>query len=294
MQKINVAFNAKDSLDINGQVEFESLQGKLYVALQTSMDMYTLLNIFKMYAQEKIHFDSLSLANVNEKVDIQIGETQKHTSTFLIETQGQNIGALNFSRQEPFSDQEQKLLSVLIKPLAFPLRHALEYKRAVHTSLTDALTGVGNRAAMELAMEAAWVTAQRYNQDFSILLIDLDHFKQVNDQYGHLAGDKVLKTVATMIKQTIRGADQVFRFGGEEFLVILPNTDVLGGFIIGERIRSQIGGIDCLCNREFIRVTTSVGLASMQDGESYQAILDRCDRALYRAKSSGRNCVCSG
>lgn len=147
---------------------------------------------------------------------------------------------------------------------------------------TDPLTGVCNRRAMDDALASLVAMKNRYNMGFSLAMFDVDHFKQVNDKQGHLAGDGVLKAVAKLIEETARETDIVTRYGGEEFVVIMPQTELRGAAVFIERMRQKI--------EKLLSVTVSAGAtAAIGDGETSDAILLRADAAMYAAKQSGRN-----
>jgi diguanylate cyclase (GGDEF)-like protein/PAS domain S-box-containing protein len=157
-------------------------------------------------------------------------------------------------------------------------------------AITDMLTGVGNRRALEEQLRARVAHSQRHRGALSVLLIDVDHFKAFNDQYGHLAGDRVLREVAQRIVACVRTEDVVARYGGEEFAVLLPDTDMDGAWLLGERIRQAIESHAWPLRK----VTASIGVSSAAGVEAEAEILLReADEQLYRAKSSGRNLVCA-
>jgi diguanylate cyclase (GGDEF)-like protein len=148
---------------------------------------------------------------------------------------------------------------------------------------TDPLTGLNNRRAMEESLEALFAMKERYNTEFSIAIVDIDQFKRLNDEHGHLFGDRVLQQVADVLDKSARETDSVARFGGEEFVVIMPHTDLAGSTVFAERFRVQ--SVDNL------PVTVSIGVAGALPNDSLQTLMTRADAALYSAKSSGRNCV---
>ena len=133
--------------------------------------------------------------------------------------------------------------------------------------------------------------AQRQLMPLSLLMIDIDHFKKINDDYGHIVGDVVLTQVARRIVSCTRHCDGVFRYGGEEFVVVLPSTDSAGAELLAERIRAGIGELQFESLPAEVRITTSLGVAHLLKGESQMELLQRADEALLRAKRSGRNRV---
>jgi len=157
-----------------------------------------------------------------------------------------------------------------------------------HLAVTDRLTGLYNRLYLDKALEKEFSVAGRHNTPFSLILIDLDQFKRVNDTYGHPAGDAVLQTIAEVLKDKTRQSDTVGRWGGEEFLVICPNTSLAGAVDAAEHLRRHVE------QQRFPFVesrTASFGVASYQPGDTIAAIESRADKALYQAKESGRNRV---
>jgi two-component system cell cycle response regulator len=167
-------------------------------------------------------------------------------------------------------------------------------EQSVEQAITDALTGLHNRRYMETHLSRLAGEALHKGRSLSVLIADIDHFKGVNDTHGHDIGDIVLKEFATRLKRTVRGMDLACRLGGEEFVVIMPDTDLDQACQAAERIRSQIASetFDIGKSRPLLRVTASVGVAALERAEdSAETILKRADQALYTAKRNGRNRV---
>lgn len=148
---------------------------------------------------------------------------------------------------------------------------------------TDPLTGVNNRRGLDDALNSQFAMMTRYKAPFSLAMFDIDHFKQVNDQLGHLHGDRVLQELARLFNESIRETDIFARYGGEEFVVVMPHTDLAGATIIAERLRASV--------EEHLAITTSGGVTEAREGETQEILIARADVALYDAKSAGRNCV---
>lgn len=156
----------------------------------------------------------------------------------------------------------------------------------------DPLTGLANRRAAVRRLDIEHVRAQRQHEPLSVLMLDLDHFKRTNDRWGHAAGDRVLAAVARRLQDELRGADLPARHGGEEFLAILPNTNPAQALRVAERVRERIAGTPIELAEATLSVTASIGIATLQPGESTTALLELADEALYAAKAAGRNrCV---
>jgi diguanylate cyclase (GGDEF)-like protein len=156
----------------------------------------------------------------------------------------------------------------------------------------DELTGVFNRRQFLVLAEREWARCRRYDMGAAMVMFDVDHFKRVNDQHGHLAGDLMLREIARAAAQTLRHADFLGRFGGEEFIVFLPHTDVLGALDVAERIRERVAAIQLEWRGQQIRTTVSLGVATLGiSHDTVGALIADADRALYTAKDAGRNCV---
>jgi diguanylate cyclase (GGDEF)-like protein len=158
---------------------------------------------------------------------------------------------------------------------------------------TDSLTGVLNRRSFLKVAEQEFQRACRYKTTFSILLLDIDHFKKINDTYGHLAGDRALITFTSVVSSVLRNVDVIGRYGGEEFVVLMPQTDALQALTVANRICSLVAEISILTVTNPLKMTVSIGLAVYQpDDTTIEDLLNRSDDALYRAKAKGRNTWC--
>lgn len=173
-------------------------------------------------------------------------------------------------------------------------RLRVELEAAKREAATDPLTGLLNRKAFELALEQAIYHRQPEGAPLCLLMIDIDHFKRVNDHYGHLLGDKVLRLVGATLRQRIKGRDTAARYGGEEFAVLLPDTPLEGATTLANQVRAAIaaGRILRMDNRQPIgQITVSIGLTAHRAGEPPAQLVQRADEALYQSKHAGRNQV---
>lgn len=158
----------------------------------------------------------------------------------------------------------------------------------------DALTGLANNATFYETLEEATAKTVESQEHICVVMIDIDHFKQVNDSYGHLVGDKVIRYVAKILKDSIKGKDTAARYGGEEFAIILPDTPLKGAASLAESIRKTVETSKLVRtgSRETLgKITVSAGVARYLQGEEIKNLVDRADKALYQSKNSGRNCV---
>jgi len=200
---------------------------------------------------------------------------------------GFESGAVDFVTK-PFRHQE----------LIARTRTHVELKRAkeklIRMSITDELTGLVNRRYFMGRLLHEYERAKRYESVFTVLMIDLDYFKRVNDTYGHQAGDTVLRTISDTMRLSLRLSDIIGRIGGEEFAVLLPETELSSAMIIGDRLRNRVESLEIPHRESGIKITISIGASpSSGDDMSIDDVLQRSDSALYRAKENGRNRIYS-
>jgi diguanylate cyclase (GGDEF)-like protein len=185
------------------------------------------------------------------------------------------------------------ILPIIFTYITMLKRKSDEYKQ-VHKlyidqskrSITDPLTQLYNRYKLDQELQVQYENYREYGKSFALLMIDLDHFKSINDRYGHPAGDKVLKQIANVLKTSSRSTDTVGRWGGEEFMIIYPNSDLQNGFYFAEKLRSRVEDLDI---ENAYGVTISIGVSVPHQTMSLLTLLQTVDDALYKAKQAGRN-----
>lgn len=188
--------------------------------------------------------------------------------------------------------EKEGILDILANQYSLALTNAANYRKIQQMAKTDGLTTLINHRHFQEIIKTEFKRLQRDPNPLSLIMLDIDHFKKFNDQYGHPVGDQVLKRVAALLMETCRETDCVARYGGEEFSVLLIKTDKNGAMIIAERIRQTIAKEILLVGNEELRITVSLGVAtSPDDSDSKQGLIDVADQALYRAKEQGRNRV---
>jgi diguanylate cyclase (GGDEF)-like protein len=196
---------------------------------------------------------------------------------------------------DTYSHEDLLLLEMFASYAATALSNARMFYQLQHMAITDSLTNLYNRRYFYEVCEREFTRSLRYKREMSVVLMDLDYFKQVNDVFGHLAGDRVLAEVARRIQACLRTVDTVGRFGGEEFVALLPETGLQSALVVAERIRSQVGSQTIKVGEAQVNVTLSAGVASLQqDTSSVDDLLARADAALYHSKHLGRNGVQAG
>lgn len=260
-------------------------------ALQTTLDTEQLLNLFSRSALSITGHSGFTYTHDSENLSISGGTNSHHSCSYQLIVEQDNLGELKLMRRTRFSAEEIEQIEAIICCLVYPLRNSLQYRRALKSAHTDPLTQVNNRISMDNCIQREWDLAHRQNTPLSLMLLDIDHFKQINDQYGHSFGDTVLKAVAQCIKTTVRASDIVFRYGGEEFVVVLSNTEMEGAALLAERIRQSVESLLIYEDQFKVAVTVSLGVTQMQANDSVKQLFVHADQAMYQAKQNGRNRV---
>ncbi|HEY4759920.1 MAG TPA: GGDEF domain-containing protein [Thermoguttaceae bacterium] len=218
----------------------------------------------------------------------------------IVEELGEGIN--NFlhlmRKQKKYTVKQLNEINYLNKELASALENLDAKNQEIQEIVvTDKLTGLYNRNYLFTVLEDEIYRCQRYNSKLSLMMIDLDDFKSVNDEYGHLVGDKMLSALGSFLKLKLRKTDRSFRYGGEEFVIILPETEIAVANIIANRIREeypkQVFTINENDNTKIIEIsrTLSIGITYYKEGCTCQDLLKQADKALYEAKSQGKNKV---
>jgi len=214
-----------------------------------------------------------------------------HRCEYRLSLEGANYGTLVLQRRQRFTEQELEGVEMILSAAICPLRNACQYVAIEQASLTDSLTGIPNKRALDDALQRSSLLSERHGEPYSLVLCDLDHFKAVNDTHGHVVGDHLLQIAAAELEKSVRTSDTVYRFGGEEFAILLPHTPEQDAKDVADRVREAIAAIRVDGGEKELRITTSCGVATYLPKESPQAWLARADEALYRAKHQGRNCT---
>ncbi len=264
---------------------------RLATLLQSTLDIETLLTLFSNELAAIIAHDGLSFDHPKESLAIQIGKKSRHSCSYKLVLMDEDLGEIRLSRGNRFSESELHQMEGLLGMLVYPVRNALLFRRALQTAYTDPVTGINNRTAMDNALAHDIELARRHKQPLALLMLDVDYFKQVNDSHGHIVGDAVLKQLAECIIDTIRRSDNVFRYGGEEFNIVLSNTSRDGALLLAERIRQAVAHHQFSYAGQTLHVTVSIGVAMLGKNDDLSELIDKADKALYQAKSTGRNRV---
>ncbi|MHC6223258.1 GGDEF domain-containing protein [Pseudomonas sp. X10] len=286
----------------SGQHEFEAYLQQLNERLES----------FHSHLQEASagHADNTSVARdldnqLREQVDglqssVQ-GAADLDSLKHILENRLEGLLATMDEHQQQRGQREQELagrLQGLAERVASMEQEAMGYREHLEEqrqkALVDPLTGLPNRAAWSERVEQEVQAWQEHGGQLLMAILDLDHFKRINDNYGHLAGDKVLKIVANELRRRLRGNDFIARFGGEEFVLLMPQTPLLDGRQQADALRAAIEACPFHFKGERVVITLSIGISTFRSGERSDAVFKRADEALYRAKDLGRNCVEQG
>ncbi len=207
-------------------------------------------------------------------------------------TNGTQVNDVEIDRPRPLSNGDLVTTGGLVfKFIVGGNVEALYHEEIYRLTILDGLTGVHNKRFFLEFLEREVARALRHARPLTLVMLDLDHFKEINDTFGHLAGDAVLKRVAQAIGGRVRRDELLARYGGEEFAVVLPETDLEGALTFAEKVRSEVERAKFSFDGQDIRVTVSVGVSILRSGDDSEALIGAADAELYRAKRDGRNRV---
>src|SRR5678815_1037349 len=210
-------------------------------------------------------------------------------------SRGRIIGAVELinKRRGPFNKEDLQMVTTLVEPGAIAIENAILYQKSAGLTVTDDLTKLFNSRYLNVHLRREIKRSRRYGVPVSLIFLDLDGFKQVNDKFGHLSGSRALFEVGQILQETVREIDVVSRYGGDEFTIILPQTGAMGAMIIAERIRASIQERVFLTDLGLdVRLTASFGVSTFPDhGQSREDLIQRADQAMYMVKDRGKNGV---
>jgi len=252
---------------------------------------------FVIEKREKVYIPDFKApdAILKEHQIIPIPEFEGRTALAIpLILRGRVIGALAVESEKvnAYSSRQIKLVETIAQQATIAMDNAKLFERLQQLAITDGLTDLYNRRYFYMMLENEIDRSRRYETPLSLIMMDIDHFKKVNDQYGHLAGDNVLKKVSELSKGLLRQADEMFRYGGEEFTILLPETNNDMAEIVAERIRNMIEETTFKTKKGDVHITVSLGVTEFDDSfKNVGAFIETVDAALYDAKKAGRNCT---
>ncbi len=266
---------------------------QITASLQTSLELVRLIGLFSEHVQGLVPHEGMEYSHASCGTNaILVGENGVFHAEIALNVGEESVGTLGIARNCPITPAEANTVRHLSATLLFPLRNALMYKAAREGAIRDPLTGLHNRLALDETAAREIDRARRYGAPLSLVCVDIDNFKLINDTWGHSAGDAVIKHLADIMRQTARGSDMTFRIGGEEFVILAANTTLEGAVQLGERLRVAFANQPCTWHDHRINVALSAGVAECRIEWDLLTLFEHADRGLYVAKRSGRNQVC--
>jgi len=260
-------------------------EGKLAERLQTTLELESLLTLYGSEVRQTLGIDSLAFA-AEETVFAVFGHIEKQPQhQASLHADNQYLGELVYSKAQGFSAADLKRLATYHQQLVFPLRNALQYAKLRRQAMFDPMTGAGNRLLLTETLQRAIVTKRRAKLDSMLLLLDLDGFKQVNDSQGHLIGDAILKRFVEVVKAQLRGYDSLFRYGGDEFVLLLQEANENSAGQVFTRIQRALQQDKLLSQH---KVGCSGGAAAITGECDECSLMAQADQALYLAKRSSK------
>lgn len=286
----------------DGQEEFEQFLQGLDQRLETIQNLVDNASQGQLDRQEiRAAFEGMLEGQVDEirsvvssKNDLgELGHSISQHLSLIIQAM-QTYRTEENNREAELTQQLTEMQAKLneMEQLAEKAQYAIEEqrKKAMH----DALTGLPNRESYQQRIEQETHRIERYGGSLSLMMCDIDLFKRINDNYGHLAGDKVLKIIARSLQSNLRDSDFIARFGGEEFVVLMPETSAEEAKFVADKLRKKIEESPFNFKKEPVQITISFGISEFSQGESLEEVFQRADKALYKAKENGRNQVMLG
>ncbi|MDO8909099.1 MAG: GGDEF domain-containing protein [Pseudohongiella sp.] len=283
-QQAGLLLPSRDSVNLVAEARFRLLN-----VLQTSLYLDDILKMFNDELNCLLRVSGMQYVNESLNIQVHHGDYEVHHCAYRLITQSNHLGEIVFYRETRFHDQELETVETLLSTLLSPVRNALLYRMALAASLTDPLTGAGNRSALINNLQRELALARRNAQHLSVLVIDIDKFKFINDTHGHGVGDLVLQELVNVITKVNRSTDMCFRFGGEEFVVLLSNTNRKGAEIIASRLCEAIADCHICTDSGSVQISVSIGAASNCETDTEESLINRADKAMYEVKRRGGN-----
>ncbi len=255
--------------------------------LMSSIDLHKLASLYYGQLKQRLNLQALSIRFSTGCLTIGEMAQASNVKSLELMSQHQPIATLQYGFNGVLTLRESAILNELHRLAKYPLKHALEHLQIKQLAMKDHLTSLGNRANYEETVGRLISQFNRNGENFGLLVIDMDNFKQVNDKFGHQEGDNVLIAAAECLTQSLRDTDFAFRFGGDEFCCLLPTSNEDNNGMIAQRIQRQFSQHPLLVRHG---VSCSIGCTVFGDKDSPNSLFERADQALYSAKQNGRSC----
>jgi diguanylate cyclase (GGDEF)-like protein len=281
-EAVTPAFTAGRGLEISNQ---------LVTLLHSTLDLEELLRLFARELARAIGQSGVRYSDAARNIEVSQGRAARHALSAALVVDNKELGSIAFSRSTPFTAQDERTIELYLSSLVLPLRNALLYHDAVQASVKDALTGVHNRKFLETTLRREVGLSHRHGTPLSLIVLDVDHFKSINDEHGHQAGDAVLRMVAGSLSECVRQTDVLARYGGDEFTILLSNTRLAGAVVAAHNIFERLTRTPCRIADTILRVSPSLGVAALRKRDGHERLFQRADAALYAAKRDGGGCI---
>ena len=257
--------------------------------LSRHLEIAQIIEVFMAEIADDVNYCGYRFSCGDINATLENGVIEGFNANYRLKIQNRILGELTLFKRSSFNSGELCELEDSLCSLIYPIKNALMYQIALKSAYRDPLTGLNNRLAMEKNLPREIDLAKRHSQSMALLVMDLDGFKEINDGFGHDVGDQVLREVAEVISQVVRNTDLVYRYGGDEFVGGLAQTDIHGAIDVSERIRSSIDNLDLNAFGVNGQVQVSIGITLVRQGDNFLSTFKRADKALYQAKLNGKN-----
>lgn len=262
--------------------------------LHSSLDLQGVIQHFFVEVVARVTVDGIEYKTDQSDFICDVGRNSGQSCTYFLTVDNLRLGELTFFRDHPFAPAELRRLEDILCMLVSPLRNAIRYQEALDCAHRDPLTGLANREALRRHLDREIALAVRHATALSLMVIDVDEFKQINDTHGHLLGDSILKSVARVLSGSFRNTELVYRYGGDEFVALLSNTNIAGSRNVAERVKSTLEASSIQTDDgDKVSITASIGIAELGQGDDASRLFDRADEMMYAVKREGGNGVCA-
>lgn len=262
---------------------------KLADVLSRNLEIEQIIDIFALEIRAQVPHSGYQYRESDLDLDISRGKHTGCCASYRLKIQNRHLGEISFYRETDFTEGELCTLEDMLCAIIYPVKNALMYQIALKSAYRDPLTGLNNRAAMEKLLPREIELAHRHAHSMALLVMDLDGFKLINDSFGHDVGDQLLRDVGGVLHSAVRNTDLIYRYGGDEFVGGLSQTDVKGAIEVSERIRRGVELLSSSGSPAKGQIDMSIGITMIQSGDDFKTAFRRADQALYRAKQSEGN-----
>jgi diguanylate cyclase (GGDEF)-like protein len=276
---------------VTGTADLKLVMDEFIGQLNNALNFHQLIDTFISNVRKTLPCDGIEYEEESISLYFVDGNLMQQSCHYNLSYEAQQLGHIRFTRERAFTEDELVMIETMLAGLSLPLRNALRYQQALRVAQRDELTGLRNGSYYHDSVELEIERSHRYHIPFSLIMIDLDNFKRLNDKYSREAGDAILVQIARRIEKQARSCDIVFRNGGDEFLVFLPNTARDEAVMVAERIKR----INLQQPYEYkdrrITLTLSAGVVTVSQQDDAYRLIGRVDKALFHAKILGKDRV---